>query len=171
MCTYITLLIHLFIYLSMNLTVLHSLRCILLASNIHFVYFQSQQKCYMMLRNKMIYWYISPVLPLHQISSKGPDTLSSRHPGDEEEEREVGRDREKERERRWGKAKFHPASAAARWAPTWLPPLGPTEQHTTAGTATFITYRLFPSNSNYQSFTDRQEHTVKLRCVSQQYDK
>lgn len=40
--------------------------------------------------------------------------------------------------------------------------------HRTAGSAMFITYRLFPSNSNYQSFVDRQEHTVKLRRVSQQ---
>lgn len=46
-------------------------------------------------------------------------------------------------------------------------PWGATEQHKTAGSTTFITYRLFPSISNYKSFTDRQQHTVKLRCASQ----
>lgn len=81
-----------------------------------------------------------------------------RHPGDGE--KETGR------ERRWGRAKSHPDSAAARWAPTRLPPLGPAEQHTTAGSATFITYRLFPCNSKYQSLIGRPERTVKLWSVS-----
>ena len=85
--------------------------------------------------SKNLIWYISL---LHHFLS---DPTGSRPTREKE--------RVRKNERRWGRAKSPPASADTRWAPTWLPPQGVAKQYTTADSALFITYRLFPSNSNY----------------------
>lgn len=64
-------------------------------------------------------------MPLQHLLSEATDAPSSGDTVDRQKEKETStkrkRGREREGERRWGRAKIHPAFAAARWAPTWSP--------------------------------------------------